>query len=308
VREWVASASLPKLRSEAERLMRARSHGDESIAVNVRILELDPEDQAARTRLGFAYRVAEDFDSAERVYRQILAGRAGSWTATAERALRLIEIERVQGRPKTLDELLESVVNANDARVRAAAARDAGRLEVAARWADRAVALAERQGRAAMKRALTTQCSIVRRLGDSQRAVSIAERAVALDPDYAENGAAFRTLAAALVDDERVDEALEIARRHLEPDVEDAYAQNTAGRVYRVAFAATGEEKLLVASERCYRRAAELGEGSPEPLRALREIHDIHARAGRRERAAELAQFLLGLGHNIRVPTDVATA
>jgi tetratricopeptide (TPR) repeat protein len=297
----IEAMPISELRLRAHELVQARDHGAEAIAVNLRILELAPGDDAPRTNLGYAYRTAGDFDSAETVYRQILEnGDAGRRAEIARRALRCIEEERVHGRPRTLDDLLAAVPNANDARLRAAAARDAGNLTVALRWSDRSLTLAESQGRAVLKRSLCTRSSILRRLKRTAEAVEVATRAVQLDADYADNGPAYRTLAAALVDAGDVEEAIGIAERLLEPDVGDAYAQNAAGRALREGFGSSGDVNLLERSERCYRRAARLDDAGPEPLRALEEIHRLHARAGRTAETAALAAFLARLGREVR--------
>jgi tetratricopeptide (TPR) repeat protein len=299
-------SELNELRAEAERLMHAGVRGADAIDVNVQVLSLDPTDLAARTRLGFAYRVVGDFDSAEAVYREIL-DRANDDSPTARTAR--ISIERIQderrsGPPLTLEQLLTTVVNSSDARTRASAARDTGEFSTALRWADRALDLSQSQGRAAQKRALSTRASILRKLKRYEEAAQTAKTAVDLDPVYADNGPAYRTYAASLADDGDLDEALRIVETWLERDHASGYAQSTAGRILLEKHRVTGEADLEARAEACFRRAMELEPSSRTPAQKLIELLTGYRRTGRRELATSLEVFLRNLGIPIPSPAS----
>lgn len=110
--------TLEEWRAHAVALMHAGERGGAAvIEANAAIIDLDRSDDAARTRLGFAYRVEGDFESAEAVYRQILeAAPPGSPNyRTAERALVRIERERVDGVVSSLEAQLGAVLTSDGA-------------------------------------------------------------------------------------------------------------------------------------------------------------------------------------------------
>lgn len=293
-----ASDRLRLLREEAERLMHAGVRGAEAIDVNVAILELDRDDIAVRTRLGYAYRQVWDFDSAEAIYGQILDRTpSGSQHHTiATRAIEKIAVERELYDPDRLAELVANVVNADDARTRASAARDAKRLELALRWSDRSLELAERQGRSHLKRSLATRASILRDVQRSEQAVEAATRCIELDPSYDDNGPAYRTLVAGLVDLGRFDEATDIVVRLLEPDRGNSYAQSTAARALRECGTDRDDIALLERSRRCSEQVLALEPTRSVAIEELRKLHAAHTRAGRTRHAAEIKTFLAHLG------------
>jgi tetratricopeptide (TPR) repeat protein len=297
-----ARTELDDLNDRALTLRRAKDFGAESISVNLRILELALDDHGARIRLGDAYRFAGDFDSAESLYRQILSDDGARFTdsETARRKLGKLPAERANGGWLSMAELLASVVNSNDARTRASAARDAEKTTAALAWSERAVELAEQQGRAALKRALATRASVLRLAKRSNDALQVSRRCVELDPSYEDNGPGYRVLVASLLDCGEVDEAVKIAQEVLVVDFDDAYAQATASRAFKAGFLAAGDLDLLAKSEACAARAAKLGTGKREAVDELRRIYEIHAKAGRNGDAGRIAAFLDSLGYDAR--------
>lgn len=191
-------------------------------------------------------------------------------------------------------------MNADDAYQRASALKDEGKYGPALRWAERGLELAEVQGRAKRRRGLAVRASIRRRQGQRELALEDARASIALGLPYEENTSGHVVLAACLADLDRIDDALEVVEKHLEGDIENAYAMNVSGRVLRAASVATGELDLLERSEHCYRRAAEIDPRKPA-RQQLSEIADRYDELGMTDRAAELRLFLDALDGKMRV-------
>lgn len=178
--------TLDEWRARAIELMRSgRLGGPHVIEANAAILDLDRSNNAARTRLGFAYRLEGDFDSAEAVYRQILESTSPEVDhyRTAEKALPLIQRERLGlSKPYSLEDHLLAVRDSDDAYQRASALRDAAKPDLALRWVERGLDLANGQGKARLQRGLAVRASIWRRKDAPRKALDDARASVALGP------------------------------------------------------------------------------------------------------------------------------
>ena len=224
------------------------------------------------------------------------ARRTRSTDETAERSLALIEQERPANTGQaSLTRQLAAVVNADDAYQRASALRDADKAWLALRWVERGLELAKRQGRAKVRRGLAVRASIYRNLDQPERALEDARASVNLGLRLRGRQIRVHRLDRhVLLTPGSLRKRLPLPTTHLEPDTQNVYAMNAAGRAFWVRALATGEADFLERSERCFRWAAQL---RPSKSARARLTELAHRYRGLRlnDKAADLEAFLAEL-------------
>jgi len=294
------------LRSVALGMGRTGDFGSKAMRINARILELAPDDFAARVRRGKCHKERDDYPAAKEDYLRALRISPGNpfveselreieanWDAAQRRAETRAEQERMRGEKERARK--ES---------RAAEFRSIGATE--SFWEARAVGIAASEGRdpdypiaaAALERAAELKpgnsevLTRLARVHRSQKNLDAAEetyrRALELDDSrFAKVG-----LAAVLQDAGRPSEALELYKEVLSRHPRDAYALRGSGRT--LASLGRNEEATLA-----FQRAAEAAD-NPKERAAIRKelaiVRDRFARAGDSERERWVASMLDRLG------------
>lgn len=213
---------LAALMRRAKELALADDFGAEALQLNERILELDPDDAAACTRLGRVYAESGRLDAAEEMWRRAL--RADPSNRIAKNRIAEIEEQRRRaaeiGRWRTA---AAGLSRASEAQSIARSAKDEGDLAKAAAYYLRASELDDR------KECLTAAAAALRRLGEYEQAEMLLLGVLSADPEdpYARNA-----LAALFCSRREHDRALRLLERIIASRPKDRGALLALARVY----------------------------------------------------------------------------
>lgn len=295
-----SSHSIQVLADEAARHTRVDPRSDGAVEANEAVLALDPENVDSLLRLTRCRLERSEYRAALDVASQLHG------LALAEDELALLErwreratqgLERVERRGRRDDERRRRL-EARRARIRSEAA-DVTAPDVALglgrayadRDHERAIAYLERgleltKSRRQRMVLLTTLGPVLRADGRTAEALGVLEEAIALDPTYEGNRAAYTAYAATLRRVERLDEA----RRHGEAlraaFPTDPFILNALGAVYTDLVAQDGDPGLARQAQDCFLEAERHGAERLGSIRYLRKLIAEVRYAGAKAEAA----------------------
>ena len=301
---------LKTLRERAARHGRKGSYGRDAVALNERILALDPADATALLRLIRCHEEAGDWLSAHECYAELLAlgvGDEGRIRAkleeTHERAAAQIPARREAEarerdrqareaeRQRKLIEDAQAIDSFRDARSLAIAAREAKEYDTAIAYHDRSVDLARSVGD--KTGALAAKASTLRRAERPEEAHSALRASIALDPSRETNKPSYTSLVAVLRELDELDDARQEGEALLERYPNDSFVLFALGRVLKDLARRDRDPAMLERAQRCYRRAEELQPGDRNIVAELRSLISLYDELARQLQQPELRPRLV---------------
>jgi tetratricopeptide (TPR) repeat protein len=295
---------------------RAGSFGPEAVAVNERILKINPADVIALLRLARCHTENEDWVAAHEAYRRLLelgAGDAelvhGKLKETRERAAaqeeanRSAEVrvraqaEREKNRQQRLDEEAGAIGSFVEARTLAIAARDARDYPFALAYHERSIELASKKGDRIG--ALAAKASTLRKAGRPTDALLTLNQSIELEPSRERNKPSYTSLVATLRDLGELDQARREGESLLQLHPDDSWVLFAVGRVFKGLYERDGNPEFLDRSSAYTRRAAELQPGARNIVAELRSLVELYEILAENRRAPEIAEKARALEQHI---------
>ena len=257
--------------------------------LNGELLELDPDHLPSYTRVARCHQEAGNLLAQREWYLRAQEHEpTGTSKTIVERGLTRVN-EALRGLGDA--EALGRISNVSELLSLAMAIRDARRpdLDLALAANTRAVEIAERASDVGPRvRARNGLGATLRARGESQAALEQARKSRELDGNPASNPHAFTVAIAALADQRKFTQAMELGESVMRSRPDDPYLLNAMMRAYRGA----GD---LASAESCGQKALALAENPPARQRAINGLRKIvldHDQRGNTERAQALRRLL----------------